>query len=277
MSTPPAATESGTGARILRSEVSKIISTRMVIVLICIIAAAGIVAALIINATGTVIASDGPRVFNQPDFVAASYTFANQLARIVAIIAGAMAMGAEYRHKTLAASYLAVPRRRELVLGKGVVTFGYGIALGLIVTLLSFVVSLIFILANGGSPALGVAGTWQALLMNILTIGLWCMIGYGLGLLVRQMIASVVIAIVFCYVLEPTLSLIFMIKEWTVPGNLLPGHATDTAIGVSAMGLLRGDAAASGWPAWAGILVLIGWAMIPTVIGYFVTVRRDVD
>lgn len=267
----------GSIRRLLRSEMLKITSTRMVIVLGCITAAAGIVAALVFGGIGVLITSEGSQVFSEPRFAAASYTFANQMARIVAIIAGTMAMGAEYRHKTLAASYLAVPRRLDLVLGKAVVTFGYGLALGLLTTLLSFVVSLFFILSHDGSPALGVAGTWQALLMNIVTIGLWALIGYGLGVLIRNMIASVLIAIVFAYVLEPTLSLIFTLKEWTVAGHLLPGGATDTAIGVSAMQLLQGDSAAVGWSGWQGLLVLLGWAVLPTVIGCLVTVRRDVD
>ncbi|SDS87263.1 ABC transporter permease [Microlunatus soli] len=263
--------------RLLRSEYQKITSTRMVIVLSCIVAAAGIVGALIMNGIGLAVAAEGQKVFTQQRFVAAAYTFANQMSRIVAIIAGAMAMGAEYRHKTLAASYLAVPRRRDLVLGKAAVTFGYGLALGIVATGLSFVVSMIFILSQGGSLALDSAATWQALLMNVVTIALWSMIGYGLGLLVRQMIASVVIAVVFCYVLEPTLSLIFTVKQWTVPGRLLPGGATDTAIGISPMDLIRGHVPTDGPAAWTGLLVLLGWALLPAVIGYVSTVRRDVD
>ena len=265
------------GIRLLKSELAKIISTRMVIVLGSIAIAAGIVASVIFGLIGVFGGSDGTNtVFEQTEFVASSYTFGNQMARIVAIIAGAMAMGAEYRHKTLATSYLAVPRRRDLIVGKGIVTFGYGLALGLVSTIASFIVTAIFVLTHHGSLALGTAQGWQALLMNVLTIGLWCLIGYGLGLLVRQMIASVVIAIVFSYVVEPIVSLIFTVKRWTVPGQLLPSGATDNALGVTAMRILQ-ENTGGGWPAWSGIGVLVGWALIPTVIGCLVTVRRDIE
>jgi hypothetical protein len=272
-------TEDGTGLPgLLRSELLKLTTTRMVILLTIIAAATGVLGAGIYGAIGVLARSEGgANLFRTTDFVATVYTGANQMARIVAVIAGAMVMGTEYRHKTLGTSYLTVPRRLDLVLGKATITFGYGLFLGLVATVLSFLTAVVFILLGDGSLMLGTATGWQALLMNIVTIGLWAMIGFGLGILIRNMIASVLIAVGFTYIVEPLLTLIFSLKHWTVANNLMPSGATQAALGVSGMSGLEPGAGASAWPAPAGILVLIGWAVLPAAIGCLATIRRDVE
>jgi hypothetical protein len=269
----------GTGiGGLLRSELIKLTSTRMIIVLAIVAAATGVAGSGIYGALGMLVDSEqGPSPFSTTDFVSAIYAGSNQMARIVAIIAGAMAMGNEYRHKTLATSYLAVPRRIDLVLGKAVITFGYGLFLVLAATVLGFLTGLVFILAHHGSTGLDTAAGWQALAFNIITVGLWAMIGYGLGILIRNMIASVLIAVGFAYIVEPLLNLIFTFKNWTVPSNLMPSGATKAALGSPDLNGLGATGGAATWPALAGVLVLIGWAVIPAAIGCLATIRRDVD
>ncbi len=268
----------GTVGGLFRSELRKLTSTRMFVVLITIAAATGVAGSAIYGAIGLLAADQGGAgPLAGADFATTVYTGSNQMARIVAIIAGAMAMGAEYRHKTLATSYLAVPRRLQLVLAKAGITFGYGLLLGLAATVFGFLTGMIFILAQGGSLGLDTAAAWQALLMNVVTVGLWTLIGYGLGVLIRNMIASVLIAVGFAYIVEPLVSLVFSVQRWTVLDNLMPSGATQAVLGTPALASLGTGGGPTSWPPLAGLAVLLGWAAVPAAIGYLATIRRDID
>ncbi|HEY9289719.1 MAG TPA: hypothetical protein VIP98_00430 [Microlunatus sp.] len=282
MSTTTATPRIGTGARlgfgsVLAGELRKLLTTRMWIILVIISAAAGAAGAALFGAIVMTGAETGGDAFRQTDAVTMIYTGGNQFTRIIAIIAGAMAMGAEYRHKTLATSYLAVPRRTDVALGKGVITLAFGLALGLASTVLGFLITIIFVLANDGSLLLGSAATWRALLMNIVTVGLWAMIGYGLGILIKNMIVSIVVAVSFAYIVEPILAMVFSLQEWTALSNLMPTNATNALIGTNAGNLIGGMTTADGWPALSAFAVLVGWAVVPAVIGYLLVLRRDID
>lgn len=263
---------------VLVSEVRKLTTTRGWIVLLSVTAAAAAVFCGIYAAIGLVVSNSGQQrnMFDDAGFIATIYTGANQSARILAIIAGAMAMGVEFRHKTLSTSYLAVPVRNRMVVGKAIVTSAYGLAFGLVATVIGFLVAAVMVLIKDGSLFLGRGGSWQALLLNIVSLALWTMIGFGFGILIKNMIASVLIAVGFAYILEPTLNVIFALKHWTVPANLMPSGATTSLVGVDANGILGTGLGGDQWPAYAGFLVLLGWAVIPAVVGLFTTVRGDV-
>jgi len=56
--------------------------------------------------------------FNDPGIIRSIYNGGNVLSRILAMVVGIVAIGSEYRYGTLAASYLATPRRVRMLLGK---------------------------------------------------------------------------------------------------------------------------------------------------------------
>jgi len=264
---------------VLASEVRKITTTRGWIVMMVITAAVAVGFSGIFALIGVIgpVQGDG-NVFTHPQFIRAIYTGNNQAARVVAIIAGALMMGQEFRYKTLSTSYLAVPHRTRMVGGKAIVTVGYGLVFGLVATAAGFLVTAVFVLIKNGTLALDQRATWQALLLNIVSVALWAMIGFGFGILIKNMLASVLIAVGFAYIIEPIISVIFTLNHWTVPAHLMPSDATSTLLGVDASSVIgAGGAGGGGWPAWAGFLVLLGWAAIPAAIGIFTTVRQDVS
>lgn len=262
---------------VVAAEVRKITTTRMWIVLLAITAATGILGSGAVGALGLIGGTND--AFQSPDFLASMYTGGNGFARILAIVGGAIAMGNEYRHRTLADSYLAVPRRWQLVTGKAIATAFYGLAFGLVATVIGLLVAIPFVLGKDGSLFLSKGSSWQALTMNLVSLAVWAMIGMALGILIRNMIASVLVAIGFSYMLEPLLNLLFQAKNWSVATNLMPSGATDGMIGVSLAGMGQSGAGegVDAWPAAAELLVLFGWAVIPAVVGLFITVRRDVN
>src|SRR5699024_7659974 len=70
--------------------------------------------------------------FRTPDLIASVYNGGNTLTRILALVLGVMAMGAEYRHRTMGWSYLGTPRRLTVVAAKTVVVLGFGAVYGVI-------------------------------------------------------------------------------------------------------------------------------------------------
>jgi ABC-type transport system involved in multi-copper enzyme maturation permease subunit len=263
---------------VLLSEYRKLTTTRGWIVLLVVTAGVVLLFSAIIAGVGVLGGSlDGAtNMFKDPSYIGVLFTAGNQSARIVAVIAGAMAMGGEYRHKTLATSLLAVPSRPSMVIGKAIVTLGQGLLLGVVTSAISLAVAAVMVVIKHGSLFLDRASSWQALLMNALAVALWALIGFGFGILIKNMIASILLAVGFAYILEPVLNVIFVLKHWSIPANLMPSSATSSLVGIDTNGLLASGMGAATWPAYAGLLVLLGWGVIPAMAGLFTTVRQDV-
>ncbi len=254
------------------SEVRKIITTRLWWILLIVVAAASLgFAALYGLISG--LTADGKPAFTAPEAVTTVYNGGSSVARILVLVMGAVAMGNEYRHKTLATTYLGTPRRWKVLSAKAVSVLGYGVLGGVVAALAGVLMAIPFVVHYGGSMQLGAAATWRSLVLGVVSLALWALLGMGIGILIRSMVVSVLVAIGFSYLVEPILSTIFAVKGWDLPLNLMPTGATDALTGGAS---LLGVGADHPFSWWQGGLVLLGWAAIPTIIGMVFTVRRDV-
>jgi ABC-2 type transport system permease protein len=261
---------------ILRAETRKITTTRLWwIMLICILVLGGgyaalpaTVAVLEAGATGA-----GPP-FDDPGIVRSIYNGGNTLSRILVMVVGIAAMGSEYRHQTLAATYLATPRRTRVLLGKAATLLLFGLLYGLASVAAGVAVSVPFILVNDGSFFWDQPETWRSLILGVCSLALWTMIGMGIGILIKNMLVAMLVGISFAYLVEPILSLIFFFRKWDVPLNLMPSGATNAMLGITSPVLFAGE---NPFIWWQGALVLAGWCLLPAVIGVVSTVRRDVS
>ena len=118
--------------------------------------------------------------------------------------------------------------------------------------------------------------TWLLVTRTLLAMGLWAAIGVGLGVLVPNQVASIVIVLAFTQFVEPLLRLASSFLEVTAKiGNFLPGAASDALVGSSFLNLANPSASLPlDW--WQGGLVLLGYALVATVIGYAVSWKKDV-
>lgn len=205
--------------------------------------------------------------------LSAVYNGGNTLARILALVVGIMAMGGEYRHQTLASTYLATPQRFRVVGAKAVSMVCYGLVYGVASVIAGLLVAIPFVLYFDGEFFLGSWQMWRILLMGVLSMAAWTMIGMGIGILVRNMIVAILIGVGFAYIVEPMLSALFAIKQWDIPLNLMPTGATNAMLDITNPIMF---ASQHPWTWWQGLLVLIGWAALPAAIGALVTVRKDV-
>jgi ABC-2 type transport system permease protein len=261
---------------ILRAEIRKITTTRTWwIMLICILVLGGGYAAFPATVAALQAGANGSgQPFDDPGIVRSVYNGGNTVTRVGAMVMGIAAMGSEYRHQTLAATYLATPRRTRLLLGKAMSLLLFGLLYGLASVVAGLAVAVPFIVANGGSFFLDQGETWRSLVLGAFSLALWAMFGMGIGILIKNMLVAMLVGISFAYLVEPILSLVFFFRGWDVALNLMPSGATNAMLGATSPVLF---AAGDPFAWWQGALVLAGWCLLPAVVGVLSTVRRDVS
>jgi ABC-2 type transport system permease protein len=263
---------------VLRSEVRKITTTRLWwIMLICVFLLAGCYASL----PGVVAvlqqrsaAAGSPSPFADPGTIRSIYNGGNTVARIIAMVIGITAFGSEYRHQTLVSTYLATPRRLRLFMGKVGSLLTFGLLYGAASVTAGLLVAIPFVLANDGTFALDRPVTWRSLALGVLSIALWTMIGLGIGLMIKNMLAAMLVGISFAYLVEPIVSVVFFLRKWELALNVMPSGATNAMLGTTSPVLFAGQHPFA-W--WQGALVLAGWCLLPAVVGVVSTVRQDVS
>jgi ABC-2 type transport system permease protein len=189
-----------------------------------------------------------------------------------ALVLGVITITGEYRHKTITPSFLAEPRRGRLVLAKTEVC---AIA-GAVVAIAVGIVGLVF----GLSVVAGGYGTMSTMFHEFgrVWIGLaaatvlFAVYGVGVGALLKNQVAALMVALGFSAIVEPIL-------EGVVPsvGRFMPGAAAQA---LEAATSRRGPFTAGElfhlltW--WEGALVLVAYGAVFAVAGSLTTMRADV-
>ncbi|TFD32308.1 ABC transporter permease [Cryobacterium cryoconiti] len=206
------------------------------------------------------------------------YSFASSIGYVFPVLLGALATTGEFRHQTLTPTFLANPRRGQVLGAKTIALFVMGAVLGVVALLASVGVGALVIGAFGLDPLLGESATWALIGRTVLAMAVWATIGVGLGVLVPSQVASIVIVLAFTQFVEPLLRFASLFTEVTQGiGNYLPGAASDALVGASFFTLAApGGTAAAMLEWWQGGLVLLAYAIAATVIGYMVSWKRDV-
>lgn len=208
------------------------------------------------------------------------YSLATAMGYVFPLLIGTLLVTGEFRHKTLTPTFLATPRRGRALVAKvlaGIVMGGvYGI-LGIAVTVGPGAGVLA---AMGIDTQLGSADTWAMIGRMLIAYALWVLIGIGVGTLVRNQVAAVVGVIAFTQFVEPILRTIAGFVQGVGDATqYLPGAASDALVGASIYSTVSmgdaGGAVALDW--WAGGLVLLAYALVLLVAGYYVSWRRDVS
>lgn len=200
---------------------------------------------------------------------------------VVPLLVGALAATGELRHHTLSLAFIAEPKRSIVLLGKTCVLVGVGALLSVFGLVGGVGTGAAIFAATDADPMLGSAETWALFGRIAAAMAIWTLIGFGVGVLVRSQAFAIVIALVFTQFLEPVLRSAAMFWDWSASvARFLPGSATDTFVGSSAMDLAAGDAGASSavepLPIWAGALVLVAYAVVALLAGWALRWRRDI-
>jgi len=203
---------------------------------------------------------------------------------VLFVALGAVGAATEFRHGTAIPTFLATPRRGRVLFAKVVVGILLG-ALYAVFAVISTVGPAAGVLTGFGiDTKLGETNTWALLGRIVLAFIVWALIGIGVGTLVRNQVAAIVIVLAFTQFIEPIARVAAsFVKGLSDVTRFFPGAASDTLVGQSiynsALASPGGTQAASGHPLewWVGGLVLLGYAVVFLIVGYLASWRRDVS
>ena len=204
------------------------------------------------------------------------YSFASSVGYVFPVLLGALSVTGEFRHKTLTPTFLAEPHRSTVLSAKFVSQLIVGAGLGVIAFATSVGTGAAALAAFGLDTELDTSDTWALIGRGVLAMALWGTIGVGLGTLVTNQVAAIVIVIAFTQFVEPILRLAASLNDVTAQvGQFLPGAASDALVGASFYSIAAvSSSVALEW--WQGGLALLAIGVIATIVGGATTWRRDV-
>lgn len=204
---------------------------------------------------------------SNPAQVRTVYGVAFGIGSLFALILGVISISGEFRHQTITPTFLATPRRSRVVIGKlaGIVVVA-GVS-GILMILAGMVVGAIVISAKGFGTRLGSGDVEQALLLMVLGLVVWAVLGLGVGTLLKNQIAAILVVVGFTFIAEPLLLAGLNAIGWFSVAKFLPGQASMAMVRTTGEHLLS-------W--WAGTLTLLAYGVVAALLGTFFTLRRDV-
>lgn len=210
------------------------------------------------------------------DMTGLMYSLAGSSGYIFPLLFGTLMVTTEFRHKLIVPTFLATPRRGAALaakLGAGVVMGAFFAAVAVVVTV---AVVVIITTSFGFDSAIGQMHTWQVLGRSFVALVLWALIGIGVGSVIRNQVAAIVTVLAFTMLIEPILRVVASLVDW-LPAvtKWLPGSATEALVGYNA--LMGSGMETELLPWWGGALVLVGYAVLFSVIGSLTTWRRDIS
>lgn len=200
------------------------------------------------------------------------YTAGLGVGYLLLLTIGVLQIGAEYRHKTISGTFLARPKRVRAMLAKVVALLGIGAIYGLISLIGSVSVGATILQARGHDafPSATVART---LALSLLVLGLWALIGLGIGILIPNQVAALLLGVGVAWIVEPLVGFGLSFWSWgqehIVP--YLPTQATNAI--VNAVGM-PGETRLS-W--WVAALTLAAYAAVLSGFGIWRTSRQDIS
>jgi ABC-2 type transport system permease protein len=185
---------------------------------------------------------------------------------IVSLVFGILAVGGEYRSRTITDTYLTSPRRGRVVAAKFVVYALICLVEGVIGGALAITTAAIWWGAKSHYFDFGNADMWRTVIGGIAANALYAAIGVGLGALIRNLTAAILVAVGWIAVVEGIVGQLIGtdLAKWL---PFTAGRALALAAGAGSDGLLsRG----------VGGIVVAGYAVVFVAIAVFTTLKRDV-
>ena len=205
------------------------------------------------------------------------YALAATIGYLFPVLLGALSVTGEYRNGTIASSFIWAGDRGVVLTAKSSVQFVMGVAFGFISLASAVLGSVFFFLYGDIDTALASSATYLLFLRALFAMGIWAVIGVGVGTLVRNQAAAIVTVLVFTQFLEPVLRMVGAFNDLT--GKIVgffPGAASDTFIGQDFNALVGASTAYDQLSWWAGGLVLVGYAVVFLIVGWLIRWRKDV-
>ena len=200
------------------------------------------------------------------------YTGGLSMAYLLMLTIGVLQIGAEYRHKTITSTFLAVPNRAKAMLAKVLALGAIGAAYAVLSMAISVAVGAVVLSLRGADP-FPTADVARTILLALLVLALWALIGLGVGILIPNQVAALLIGVGVAWIVEPLLGLVLRVWETTndYVAPYLPSAATQSTLNA----VMQPGQHAVSW--WVGALTLVAWAAVFAGAGVWRTLRQDIS
>lgn len=116
-------------------------------------------------------------------------------------VIGALNLTGEFSHQTIRVTYAATPQRSKVLIAKAVITLIATLAMAAVIAFFTYLVGSLIL--SGRDAEVTLSGNDKAALLGVIVLsGLLALLGYGLGLLIRNSPATVTILILWPLLLE---------------------------------------------------------------------------
>ncbi len=186
---------------------------------------------------------------------------------LLALLLGVLCVTSEFRHKTVTTSFLVTPRRPRFVGAKLLTSAIMGAALAVVMLVATVIGGGLTLAARGGSFT-DMARQIPAVAPGmILVFALFAVLGVGVGSVLTNQVAAIVVCLGWFIILEGILvSLVHGAERW-VP----------TGAASAASNLTRGPGMRFGlfnW--WEGTLLMLFYGLAFAAIGSYILTERDI-
>lgn len=186
---------------------------------------------------------------------------------LFALLLGVLMVTAEFRHKTVTTSFLVTPRRPRFVGAKLITAALLGAVLAVIMLVATLIGGGLTLSAQGGSFSDLIHQLPAVAPGMILVFALFAILGVGVGSVLTNQVAAIVVCLGWFIILEGILvALVHGAERWvptgaaTAASNLTRGRGSD-------FGLFN-------W--WQGTLLMLFYGLFFAIIGSIILTRRDI-
>jgi ABC-type transport system involved in multi-copper enzyme maturation permease subunit len=182
---------------------------------------------------------------------------------LTVLIIGILIIAGEFRHGTVTSTFLVSPKRGKVVGAKIVAAGLVGTGIAIVAAVLTLAISVPWLASKHIHLHILSHNVGMVLLGGIAATAIYAAVGVGVGSLIRNQTAAVVVALGWVLVAESLLiSFAHEIGRWT------PGGGAAALDGVSRHGLL---------PMWGGAVLFVAYGLLFAAGGTRFIMRRDVS
>jgi ABC-2 type transport system permease protein len=204
---------------------------------------------------------------NATDDLVNTVAFAAEWGYIFAAVLGIIGITGEYRHMTVTPTFLSVPRRGMVVAVKLITYLIWGAVLGALTTFISVLLTKAIMSSRDfESVSLSSTPVQHAIWGSLLSVAIFGIIGVGLGALLRNQIAAIIVLLGFLFIIQNLLLIPALRPAYRFMPGTLAAVISGTDIGGDVYTFSRA----------VSILLLIGYGVVFAIIGSLLTVSRDV-
>lgn len=202
------------------------------------------------------------------------YTIGTSLGYVFPLIIGALAVTSEFRHQTIMPTLLFEPRRSVVLGAKLVAAVFIGVAYGVVGIAFAVAAGVPVLAGYGVDLSLGESDVLVSIALSVVALTIWTLVGVGLGSVLPNQVAAVVVILAFTQFVEPILRIgLSLVDGLETVSRFLPGAAAEAIVGAS---LYSETGALELLERWQGALVMLAYVAVLCAIGRATTLRRDI-